>query len=429
MYTPEAEFYFSVAMHHLLLFVSAVLWFKIGGLLGLGTVHFFVGIFYVVLMEAAFLPQSFWSENISMPLVMYVLYAAVKIYKERDATERWPFVRPLLLGLALGFLITTRVTPVIFLLGIYVLFIYSPISRSKKIKTSLLITGTSLGVVFIMMAGNMFRYGHFEFTSNLGGHLWNIVHEDPELVLKETPQFQKLRSSLDLERLKVCYWVLDKRIKRSGNPDLEVYANNGREYQKFLRSMVLDGIGNHPFIFLKWIAWKTVRSFGALEVERVGKWGDQSPAGLKNPMRNPLKRTSYLPAPIEADNEKQAWFFDVLYERSKFVSRFLFDPSGSLFFALLMTVFYGCLQIPFLIEEQKRSRLVRFTAEECVEYVPVFLFLAVLFLGYHVLTNFVEHYHNRFYLTALPVLALLVSIEIKMIVSIISRLIGDREKK
>lgn len=424
-YTPEAEFYFSVMMHHFLLFASAILWFKIGGLLGLGMAHTGIGLFYVVLVEAAFLPQSFWSENISMPLVMYVLYEAIKMHTMPVPTGKGSLSGPALLGLALGLLITTRVTPVIFLPAIYLLLFQSPVSRVRKIQNGAMITGISLAVVLLMMTGNMLRYGKFEFTSNVGGHLWNILHDEPEPILKETRQFQNLRSSIDPRKLRVFYWELEGRLRKSGNPELEVYANNGRRYQEFLRSMVLEGVQNHPFLFFNVVAGKTMRSFRSLEVARVGKWGDVSASGLRTPLRNPLQRTEYLPAPVEIDKERQDGIFGSLYDRSRVLSWFLFNPSGSLLFAVLIMTFYGFRRTKLLAEEQGRSRLVRCVIEECVRYFPVSLFLAISFLGYHVLTNLVEHYHNRFYLTILPVLAVLVSIEIQMTVSVIVRLIRD----
>ncbi len=411
LYTPEIEFYSAAFWQHCLVFFSAVLFYKIGILLNLGRFHVFSCLLYVALVESTLLPQSFWSENTALPLMIAVMYFAVKLYKEPGGVSGAHLkTTVLLLGLTLGLLILTRTSPVVILATIWILLAYSPMERARKVRCGVAVIAICLGMLVMHMTANLWRFGRFEYTSSTGARLWNSAQQHPEVMFSGTSGYQKLREYFKTEDLQVSDFKLQSLMDQSGVLELKEYSGTVFEFHKFLRSMVLEGIADHPVRFLRIGATKSMDTvLYHLQVERIGAWIGP----LDTPDRNPLNRRTWLAPVIRKNILAQGRCAERIFDGAQWILRSVFNPLFSLALALVLVLLHHTFRSALFAGALARSRFLRAVQVQVAEYYPVLFFLLCSFLGYHYLTNQVEVYQNRYVFTMLPVLILLTSILVR----------------
>ncbi len=411
LYNPELEFYSAAFLHHCLLFVSAVIFYRIGTLLNLGRFHVFSCVFYVVLIESTMLPQSFWSENTALPLVIAVLYLSVKIYKEQGGASATRLnTTVVLLGLTLGLLILTRTSPVVILATVWVLLAHSPMERARKVRCWVTVTAICLGMLVMLMVSNLWRFGRFEYTSSIGGRLWNSIHQHTEEMLGDTPGYQKLRDHFEVQELQALDWDLRPLLKQSTDVEFKQYSADGIKFHKFLQPMVFKGIADRPLRFSRIGAEKSLQTLNLLQIRRIGTWRGT----LDTLERNPLNRQHWLEPVIRKNVSAQLKCAEKIFYGADWVLMSVFNPLLSLVLALVVVLFYQALRSSLFAGAPARIRFLRIVHAQIAEYYPVLLFLLCSFAGYHYLTNMVEHYTDRYFFTVLPVSILLTSILVRM---------------
>ena len=270
----EGEFYLASILQNILIFLSVCCVFYTCKAFDLKKMALISSIALLVFILSMGLPQAFWSENIVLFLIAWGLLLSVRLRThEGSAVSFWAFVS--LIGVVIGLLVTTRVTPIFLIPGL-TFFLYRGLSMRRLVGFFLITTSITLLMVIGMMASNQYRFGRFEMTNSSGRHLWQGVKSITDRALSGSPEYQRLKAvNPDIQNK--SWWEIEipEDVKTDRNRD------------KLLKKLSLEAIKNEPFLWFLSGTGKFVSTFG-IEPYRLG-------FGPKSNHWDPLHRNTLLP--------------------------------------------------------------------------------------------------------------------------------------
>ena len=274
----EGEFYLASILQNILILLSVCCVFYACKGLGLNKTAPIVSITLLLFLLSTGLPQAFWSENVVLFLTSWLFLLAVRLQTYQAAAVRfWSMVA--LMGIIIGLLVITRVTPIFLIPGL-TFFLYRSLPLKRLAGFALITTLITALMTIGMMASNQYRFGRFEMTNSTGRHLWQGIRPIADLALAGSPEYHRLKS-LDPEIHGKSWWEID--IVKDG------LTSQHRE--ETLKKLSIEAIVNKPFLWLKLGASKFVSTIGKTPY-RLGY-------GLKDNHWNPLDRETFLPALLE----------------------------------------------------------------------------------------------------------------------------------
>jgi putative flippase GtrA len=271
------EFYIAALMQDLMLFLSACFLYQAMKIIQVPFSEAFAVGFLVVLLLIG-LPHTFYSETAAVFLMCaFVLVLAAILQRQAEAGRRF-WALAILGGVVLGLLIATRMTPVLLIALIPLLFWRRmPVRRIARV-VGVMVFATS-AVLAGMVVSNHARFGRYELSNSSGRHLWQGVKDFTDTALDQSSEYQALRRRHS--PVQGAYW--DKlppyrNINESGLADPR---------EMLLGRLAREAILSAPDLYLLHGARKFVRTIGVAPSADVY-------AGPGNAW-NPLARTEPLP--------------------------------------------------------------------------------------------------------------------------------------
>lgn len=272
----ESEFLLGSLAHQLLLWGSASFTFLALRRLKMFWSGALAGFALVLFLESTYLPASFWSENVTLFLVSFILWAGVEI---AVGAPEGPKLAALTVGasLALGLAVITRATPILLAPGL-IAFVWPSLSPQGRMRFTAVVTGVIVTMAIAQMTLNHRRYGRFELSHSVGLRLWDSISFISNRVLAESDLYQSMKQMKpDIQG--AWWWEL---------PHPDGVGPDIHDLEDAVRPMVLEGIRRHPLLFLR----EGVRDFW-----RTLPHAPNSIGLSRATYYNPLDREDFLPPP------------------------------------------------------------------------------------------------------------------------------------
>ena len=189
----RGEMYLASLLQNLLILLGSIFTYAAGRLLAPPWLSGLVAVAFHMLILSTGLPQAFWSENIIYLLFAWTLYLCLRLYLQPPAEEVrfWRLV--IGIGLLIGVLAATRVTPLFLIPGLALLLVFQ--IRFKRLLGLLtIVTSISAIMLLALAASNYVRFDRFELTNSSGRHLWQGVRHIAEEALADSSEFQALKT-------------------------------------------------------------------------------------------------------------------------------------------------------------------------------------------------------------------------------------------
>jgi hypothetical protein len=274
------EFYLASLVQNALVFLSACFVYFAGRLLGIGRIAGFVAVGFLLLVLSTGLPQAFWSENVALFLMAFVLLTAVMLLRHAGDTNLGFWCLTVLCSLSIAALVVTRMTPIILIPGLALLFLRRLPVQNAAVFTLVAAITTAL-VIFGTASANQQRFGRYEITNSSGRHLWQGVKFLSDRALANSAQYQALKKR-DADIQGKDWWNLPIGDEE-GNTD---------QQDALLKKLAKEAISNEPVAYLRLGLRNFATTIGAMPY-RLGY-------GAREGHWNPLDRETPLPALLES---------------------------------------------------------------------------------------------------------------------------------
>lgn len=270
------EFYVASLMQDLMLFLSACFLYWAIRLMRMPRVAATVAIAFLIVVFLIGLPHTFYSENAVICLMSALILTFAAILHGRDLSERRFWTLAIVSGVLIGLLVVTRMTPVLLIPLMPVLF-----WRRLPARRITVVVGAAMVITLTLLMGlaisNHARFGRYEVTNSSGRHLWQGVKDFSDRALAGSREYQALERVKP--RLQGTYW--DKI------PPAGPYRTVADPREPMLKRLAMQAIRNAPGLYLLHGVKKFVREIGQAPSQDL-----HAPAGEA---WNPLRRTEPLP--------------------------------------------------------------------------------------------------------------------------------------
>ena len=330
-------------------------------------------------VESTFTAQSFWSENVMLPLVTAILWLTLRVPRGPRLSSSGLRAAAAALGLMLGLAVISRAVPIL-LLPAVLLFTTFEMERSRWRSMTRVAVTACVAVVLLQMTANLVRFGRFELSRSTGLHLWNAVAQDADVILAEEPLYRQMKAEVpDIAEL--WWWDLPREV--AGVADNEALEAK-------LRPILIRGISRHPGVFLR---------SGLIDLFVVLPRAPTQNGYLRAEYYNPLGRETMLPAPGRA-SPTLLGLLDSLYIAGRRGYAYLIPG------ALVL----GLVALAVMLVRRAAFR-------DCD--VRLWLVCAYSFVAPIYLSNQIERLDPRYALPYLGVAALLVSLSVRLAVQVV----------
>jgi hypothetical protein len=289
------EFYIAALIQDVMLFLSACFLYRALKVMQMGYLAGPVAVGFLIVILLIGLPHTFYSENAAVFLMCALVLTLAEMRQRWLEPRRQLWMLAALAGVLLGLLIATRMTPVLLVPLIPVLFWRRmPVRRIAGVAGVMVLTTSAL--LAGMVLGNHSRVGRYELTNSSGRHLWQGVKDFTDRALADSSEYQALERQHP--RVQGTYW--DKLPPyRDFN---EIGLLDPRE--ALLGRLAREAILNAPDLYLVHGAKKFVRTIGLAPSPDVYAnagvaW---NPLGRDEPLP-PLLDVMHAPPAISATGE------------------------------------------------------------------------------------------------------------------------------
>ncbi len=267
------EFYVASVLQNLLVLLGALFLYYTLRTIRLDRLAGPVAVGFTLFVLSTGLAQCFYSENVTIFLVLAALLATVRLLEGEGTPIRfWRLA--VACGVAVGLLVATRMVPILLIPGITLLVL--PRWPAKRVAQ---LAGTLTSITALMLASmvlaNHVRFGRYELTNSLGRHLWQGVKDLSDRALVRSNEYRALESA-DPHIHGQNWWEIP--------PDTTTNVEDWRE--PVLRRLSIEAIESAPGLYAAEGVKKFVRMIGAAPF-RVGFGAPGGP--------DPLRREQPLP--------------------------------------------------------------------------------------------------------------------------------------
>lgn len=337
----KAEMYLGSVTQNLLVFLSACFLYRACKMMGMRWIASLISIVYLTLILSTGLPQAFWSENIVLFLFSAVLMLTIKNYYSEKVFFRRFLAFSIMSGLLTGILVVTRVTPIILIPCLALLF-YCRFNRKQLIGYVSIVLLTTALLIILAMSSNYYRFGRFELTNSSGRHLWQGVSPITDKTLSASPKY------LALKRYNVG--LNGKNWWEIRFPDGIKQKQMGDEV---LGELAKEAILTHPLLYLK----LGIKKFARNIVKPPYRLGFGKPRHSRP--YNPLNREELLPPIMSTYLNWPRYISDVTFVAfNNFFSIYMRLYPLSIFFVLTSILMLGICAIdmkPYAIENKETA--------------------------------------------------------------------------
>lgn len=260
----RSELYLASIVQNCLMFLAAVLIYRTGRLLVSRFIAGGVAILFLIFVLSTGLAQAFWSENIVLFLFSATLFLSVRMLSAHPQAARDFWRTTVQNGFLIGILVATRVTPLLLIPGLAMLFFGR--LNSRKLAGFLAVVSVITALLLAaLLASNYARFGRIELTNSTGRHLWQGVTLIADRALADSAEYQALkRTNPDIEGMN--YWEIQL-------PDDDARQFDGEE---LFGRLAKQAIANEPLLYLRLGLSNFAETIGTRPYRLgFGKRGDQ----------------------------------------------------------------------------------------------------------------------------------------------------------